>query len=121
MMYLRYLIVISFAAALTSCTNDSTNDLIAEVPADEAVLYSRDIAPIVSNSCTNCHGAVPTLGAPMPLVTADQVRNAILNQDLLGRIALPNGNDLLMPQGGPRFPDATIELFVRWQQDGFQN
>lgn len=121
MPYLRFLVLLSFVFVATSCTNDSTNDLISDVPVEETITYSEHIAPVIAANCTNCHGSTPTFGAPMSLVTLDQVRQSILNQDLIGRMQLPNGDDLLMPQGGPRLPDATIQLFVRWQEDGFQN
>ena len=61
---------------------------------------------------------VPRNGAPNALVTFAQVREAMLNRGLLNRISLPNGNGLLMPQGGPRMPQATIDLVSKWQQDG---
>ncbi|MBF4519354.1 hypothetical protein D3C87_2000470 [compost metagenome] len=54
----------------------------------------------------------------MSLVTYEQVKNAVLNRGLLTRISLENGDSSLMPQGGPRLPQATIDIINKWNQDG---
>src|SRR4051812_1759227 len=56
-----------FAALLTSCTNDSPNDLIETVPSG-SVDYVTYIKPVMDNNCVSCHAAVPNSGAPMSLV-----------------------------------------------------
>jgi hypothetical protein len=37
---------------------------------------------------------------------------------LLTRISLENGNSSLMPKGGPRLPQTTIDIIKKWEQDG---
>ena len=54
----------------------------------------------------------------MSLATYNDVKNAMLNRGLLNRISLNNGDDLLMPQGGPRLPQPTIDVVAKWEQDG---
>lgn len=54
----------------------------------------------------------------MPLVTFDQVKQAVLNRGLLTRISLENGNSSLMPNGGPRMPQASIDIILQWEKDG---
>ncbi|WP_244606807.1 hypothetical protein [Flavobacterium circumlabens] len=80
--------------------------------------YNMNVKSIIDNNCVVCHAAVPKNGAPMSLVNYDQVKNAVLNRGLLTRISLENGNSSLMPQGGPRLPQATIDVIKKWEQDG---
>ena len=113
------LLLLSLALVLTSCTNDSTSDLTEVIPADETITFSR-VRTIMQSNCTSCHGATPTSGAPNSLLTYDDVKTAILESDLIGRISVENGGDGLMPEGGPRLPQTTIDLVIKWQADGFQ-
>ena len=54
----------------------------------------------------------------MSLATYDMVKEAVLNRDLLDRINRNPGDDGLMPLGGPRLPQQTINLLFKWQEDG---
>ena len=46
------------------------------------------------------------------------VKDAVINKGLLDRISRPEGASGLMPNGGPRLPQATIDLIVQWDADG---
>ncbi len=107
-----------FASFLMSCSNDNPDTLMEDMPNDGTITYQQNVKSIINNNCISCHAATPRNGAPMSLVTYDQVKNAIQNRGLLNRISLENGNSLLMPQGGPRLPQATIDIIVQWQKDG---
>ncbi|WP_035694103.1 c-type cytochrome [Flavobacterium soli] len=112
-----------FLATLTlfflSCSNDSTDDLTEVIPVDQTVKFS-DVKSIMDNNCNNCHGNPTTNGAPISLVTYDNVKTAIEQHGLIERMSIENGGDGLMPQGGPRLPQATIDVVIKWQTDGFQ-
>ena len=54
----------------------------------------------------------------MPLITYDQVKDAVINRGLLNRIGLANGAPGLMPSGGPRMPQQTIDVVIKWNTDG---
>lgn len=101
-----------------ACTNDNSETLMEDIPSMGAVTYTQNVKAIMDNNCVVCHATVPRNGAPMSLVTYDQVKSAIQNRGLLTRISLENGNSLLMPQGGPRLPQVTIDIVVKWNQDG---
>lgn len=109
----------SLALVLISCTNDSTNDLTEVIPVDETITFSR-VKTIMQANCNSCHGTTPTSGVPISLVTYDDVKTAILENDLIGRMSIENGGDGLMPEGGPRLPQTTIDVVIKWQADGFQ-
>jgi len=103
---------------VTSCTQNTYDDIEAdEEPIPEVVTYI-DIKPTIDNACLSCHGNPPENGAPMSLVTYDNVKDAVLNRGLLDRINKNEGEDGMMPLGGPRLPQATIDLIFQWEEDG---
>lgn len=107
-----------FSGFLMACSNENSETLMDDSPIQGVVTYKQNVKSIIDNNCISCHGATPANGAPMSLVTYSQVKNAMQNRGLLNRISLNNGNSLLMPQGGPRLPQATIDIVAKWQQDG---
>ncbi len=107
-----------FSGFLMACSNENSETLMDNTPIQGVVTYKQNVKSIIDNNCISCHGATPANGAPMSLVTYSQVKNAMQNRGLLNRISLNNGNSLLMPQGGPRLPQTTIDIVAKWQQDG---
>lgn len=107
-----------FSSFLMACSNENSETLMDNTPIQGVVTYKQNVKSIIDNNCISCHGATPANGAPMSLVTYSQVKNAMQNRGLLNRISLNNGNSLLMPQGGSRLPQATIDIVAKWQQDG---
>lgn len=114
------LILPALVLLLTSCSNDSTDDLTQPPPVDQIVTFNSNIKAIIQNNCIYCHGDVPSNGAPMSLVTYENVKTAVLERNLIGRISTENGQPGLMPNGGPRLPQSTIDLVIKWQSEGFQ-
>lgn len=112
-----FLFLLPSVLILTSCTNDSASDLI-EAPKNETITYTNFAKAIIDNNCIVCHGATPSNGAPMSLVTYNNVRNAVLNRGLLDRISRTQGANGMMPLGGSRLPQTTIDAMTKWQTDG---
>jgi hypothetical protein len=54
----------------------------------------------------------------MSLTTYDDVKESVLNRDLINRISLNDGADGLMPLGGPRLSQSFIDIIVSWEEDG---
>ena len=102
---------------ICSCTHVSEEDLIEDIQPVVNVTYTLDVKPIIDNNCIRCHNNPPENGAPMPLLTYDNVKEAVENRNLLGRIS---SNDLGfgMPFGGPRLPQNLIDLVTQWETDG---
>lgn len=107
-----------FLSLLTACTNDNPETLMEDSAPDGVITYNKDVKSIIDNNCIRCHASTPLNGAPMSLVTYNQVKEAIQNRGLLNRISFENGSSSLMPQGGPRLPQATIDIILKWQQEG---
>ncbi|MCB0462332.1 MAG: hypothetical protein R2816_01040 [Flavobacteriaceae bacterium] len=108
------LVIVGF---LFSCTNASEEDLIDTTPIEDIVTYADDVKSIIDNNCIFCHSNPPENGAPMPLLTYYQVKDAVENRGLISRIS---SEDLafVMPFGGPRLPQNLIDTVIKWQTDG---
>ncbi len=107
--------------AQTSCVNNTQDDLEPIGPEvaqeDEKVTYG-DVVFVFDNICTACHSNPPQNGAPMSLASYLAVKEAVLNRGLLNRINREEGSDGAMPLGGPRLPQPTIDLLIKWNEDG---
>lgn len=115
----KLLFLLGISAIAFACSN-TTYDDITEVnnePGPELVTYQQ-IKPIIDNACLNCHSNPPQNAAPNSLVGFESVREAVLNRNLINRISVPEGDGSLMPPGGPRLPQASIDLLVEWVNDG---
>ena len=113
---LLFIVFIIFLSACTSNTYDDITETESE-PAPELVTY-QDVKPIIDNACLSCHSNPPQNAAPNPLVSFQNVREAVLNRNLLNRISAPESDGALMPPGGPRLPQTSIDLLVEWEADG---
>ena len=102
---------------LNGCTTDSLSDLTA-VEEVEMITYSENIKSIIDNNCISCHGSTPSNGAPMSLTTYENVKEAVLNRDLLERISRAEGTSGAMPLGGPRLPQTDINSIIQWNTEG---
>ncbi|WP_428224656.1 hypothetical protein [Flavobacterium sp.] len=110
---------------ILSCSKDSESS-ITPTPStppstDGKSHYLSDVAPIISNRCTGCHGNTPSNGAPMSLTTLDAVKEAIQNRGLISRINLPQGDPGMMPKNGTKLSQSDIDKITKWQTDGFLN
>ncbi len=113
-----YCIKVSLCLFLfTSCTQSTYDDIEEEEIIPELVTY-QDIKSTIDNACLNCHSNPTQNGAPMSLVTYENVKDAVLNRDLLGRVNKNDGEDGLMPLGGPRLSQDSIDLLFLWEEDG---
>ncbi len=114
-----YLFTLSFGLLLlTGCTNDTDSDLIDNSTTTEPVTYTNAVKSIITNNCISCHGTIPTNGAPMSLTTYADVKNAVLNRGLIDRISRSQGADGMMPLGGTRLPQSTINKIIEWNTNG---
>lgn len=109
--------VIIIGTLLISCTNDSQSDLVLD--SGETITYTNTIKPVIDNNCIICHTNPPQNGAPMSLNSYNLVIDAVLNRGLLDRISKPQGDPDMMPFGGTRLPQNTIDKFIEWSENGF--
>jgi uncharacterized membrane protein len=99
--------------ATVSCSKD--NPSYNSQP-NAKVTYSNSIKAIVDNNCIRCHATVPVNGAPFSLVTYSDVKTHVVG--IINRTSRDQGAVGMMPNGGTRLPQATIDQIVKWQSDG---
>ena len=113
-------IIIPFITiVLFSCTNVSEQDLIEDVQPIINITYNENVKTIIDNNCIGCHSSPPENGAPMSLTIYEDVKQAIKNRDLIGRISTADLS-FVMPIGGPRLPQNLIDVVTQWEIDGLQ-
>lgn len=118
MRYLKFIVSFTIILLLFSyCTNDSAADL-SENNIEGNATYLLNAKSIFDNNCIMCHAATPVNGAPMSLTTYEQVKDAIIHRPLVDKISRPQGAPGMMPNGGTRLPQASINMIIKWQQDG---
>ena len=104
--------VIGFTSSLSlfSCDSNTYQDLEKVVVNPT---YSANIEPVITTKCTGCHSG----GSQYPdLQNYDQVKDASIVGKLLCRIKGECGE--IMPTSG-KLPQATIDMFQRWADQGY--
>lgn len=109
---LTILSLIVSTTLLYNCNKD--DDSPEEMGESETPTYTADIQGIMAGNCNTCHASTPTNGAPMSLVTYDQVVDAVNNRNLVSRI---NSTSAPMPQTG-RMSATLRETIEQWVEAG---
>nr|WP_294936642.1 hypothetical protein [uncultured Flavobacterium sp.] len=102
---------------LSGCTSDSESDLVNYTPVN-TVTYNGTVKAIITENCIMCHTQPPQNGAPMPLLTYENVKNAVLTRGLVDRISSFDPA-FMMPFGGTRLPQAKIDQIKSWRDANF--
>ncbi|MHA3789826.1 cytochrome c [Flavobacterium hauense] len=112
----RYLSVAVLAMALYSCESHTYDEIGEEIIIDGDVTYDANVKSIIDANCVSCHSD-GNVAAFRLLMTYSQVKDAVENADLLGRIQKQNSEPGVMPQGG-RMPQSKIDVILQWNEDG---
>ena len=115
----KYFITIAIASLVLGCSYNSEDDLTEEIIIEDFVTYDDNIKSIIDNNCIGCHSNPPVNGAPMPLTTYDDVKEAVEDRDLIERISTTDAG-FVMPFGGPRLPQNIIDLVIQWEEEGLR-
>lgn len=76
--------------------------------------YTDNVQNIVATSCSPCH--VGAGARQKRLDNYDAVKSNI--DDIIRRIQLNPNDKGFMPFRHPKLPDSTIQVFIRWRNDG---
>jgi len=113
----KIFLIIPICTIVLSCSNASEDDLTDTAPLPDTVTYVDNVKSIIDNNCISCHSNPPVNGAPMSLELYSEVKDAVLNRDLIGRITGTNSGSP-MPLGGPMLPQNLIDVIIQWEADG---
>ena len=114
----QFIAVLSCTSFFIACSSDNSETLMDNAPVTGQVTYTQNVKAIIDNNCIVCHATVPVNGAPMSLVTYENVKDAVLTSGLLDRISIAQGASGMMPLGGTRLPQTTIDKISQWAQNG---
>lgn len=113
---------IAMLLLFNSCSSGGDSDSNPDPnpdPTPTTLTYTNTIKSIITTNCISCHGNPPTQSAPISLDTYAKVKSAVQNNGLIDLISLPQGNSNLMPKNGTRLPQATIDKFTTWKNNGY--
>jgi uncharacterized membrane protein len=80
----------------------------------EKTNYTAHVQPLIQNHCSPCH--IPPKGNKEALHTYETAKANI--DESIKRISLNPGDKGFMPMRHPKLPDSTINVFVKWKEDG---
>jgi hypothetical protein len=105
---LSLIFVIAAVIALPFCKTSK------KASANKKVTYDAHIQPLVMNNCSPCH--FPPKGNKKPLDNYDSVKVEI--SDIIARIQKAPTEKGFMPFKHDKLADSTINVFVKWKNDG---
>lgn len=80
----------------------------------EKVTYTARVQPLIQNHCSPCH--IPPKGNKEALHTYETAKAHI--DESIERIKRNPGEKGFMPFKHPKLSDSTINVFVKWKEDG---
>ena len=78
------------------------------------VSYATNVQPVVMANCSPCH--VGSNAKQKKLDSYDAVKNNI--SEIVRRVQLNPGDKDFMPMRHPKLPDSTIQVLLKWRNDG---
>ena len=103
--------ILCVAVMAISCSSDDG----PSEPVDTTVTFTA-VKTLMEDNCLACHLDPPINGAPIALITLEEVKDAVENRGLITRIA--SGT---MPPGNlPKLSDAEVQLVRDWQAGDFK-
>lgn len=110
----KYIYLSGIILSLYSCESTTYESLQEPAVIVDKVTYTANVKSIIDQNCIGCHASGSGI---RPLETYDQVKDGILNSDLLDRIQRQNGMSGQMPKAG-RMPQDKINTILKWNTDG---
>lgn len=114
------IVLLVTSVVFTGCYYDSEEDLYpAEVCVTTNISYSKDIVPIITNSCISCHSALANLGG-VNMEGHSEVLKYALDGSFLGSVKHLSEYSA-MPQSAQKLNDCSISKIESWINAGSLN
>lgn len=113
MRLLKFIAIFTIAILVASCESNTYEDISGEIPMEPT--YEANVKQVISANCLSCHSVATDNQSPN-LETYEAVKDAVINEGLLGQISAPSGEG--MPSAG-RLPQTQIDLVTFWAENGF--
>ena len=105
------LVVILVSVLLTYCTSSKKSQATENAG---KISYTENMQPIISANCSPCH--FPPKGTKLALDNYGAAKTNI--DDIISRINKNPSEKGFMPFKHEKLSDSTIQLFVKWKNDG---
>ncbi|WP_438712489.1 c-type cytochrome [Aquimarina muelleri] len=116
----RTILLLFITILSVSCSSSDENSESDPAPTNpnpnKITTYNADVKSIIDNQCISCHTIPLAEGAPFAMRNYAETINGV-NRDLVLRIK-SNGQNVMPPAG--RLPQATIDIILDWEADGFK-
>jgi hypothetical protein len=114
------------APQATSAGAPTTAASVPAAPANGTVSFSKDIAPILQNTCISCHGGDRTeksldLKTFASLMAGSENGAVITPGDAANSLLIQKVQSGNMPKRKPKLPADQIQMLVDWVNAGAQN
>ena len=110
-----FAILITLLVFISCSSNSGDDDPNVDPPVDKNITYTKDIKSIIDGKCLNCHTDPLANGAPMPLLTYENVKDAVMNRGLIGQV-----ESGAMPPSGSDLSDSQVKQIKDWQTGGYK-
>jgi len=120
---LSFISLLISMSSITSCTYKNEQDLYPINDCNTVnVSYKNFIAPIILDSCSNCHyDATMANGNYISLETYDEVSAQVKNLQLEVAMTAPPGSISAMPRSGGPLSQCNVQRILAWIKDGGPN
>ncbi len=119
--FLNLTILCLFGVFVNCSSSNSKNNVESPDESDDqnTTVFFSNVMNIIALNCADCHGLPVSNGAPMSLVSyEDIVESATL---INTRINLQESNPLSMPQNRPNITQAEKDTIKNWIDAGMPN
>jgi mono/diheme cytochrome c family protein len=110
----KFIFLSGIILSLYSCESTTYESLEEPEVITGPVTYNANVKSIIDANCIACHNSEAEL---IPLETYTQVKDAMLNTNLIDRIQRQNGTPGQMPKAG-RMSQDKINTILQWSTDG---
>lgn len=112
------LLVILISSCSSGGSSNTSNDQ-EDVSEPGNTVYFSNVLNIIATKCDNCHGLPTANGAPMSLVSYDDILESATLINV--RINLEESNPLSMPQNGASLSQNEKDIIDAWIKAGMPN
>jgi uncharacterized membrane protein len=117
---LTILFLLGFLVNCSSSNSKKNDENTVDDPEDQnTTVFFSNVINIIAINCADCHGLPVNNGAPMSLVTYEDIAESANLINI--RINLPESDPLSMPQNRPSLTQADKDTIANWIAAGMPN
>lgn len=116
---LMFLCLFGFFVSCSSSNSKNNVEPSDETENQNTTVFFSNVMNVIANNCADCHGLPVSNGAPMSLVSYEDIVESATLINI--RINLLESNPLSMPQNRPNITQADKDTIKNWIDAGMPN